>query len=86
MANEPLVIYTRHAREQMAERRIAAAQVERTIANPTRRYPSTNPPGRLIAERVTAMGNTLRGVYVERPAAQGVAVHVITVIRIGRQR
>ena len=53
----------------------------RTIADPTRTSPSTNPPGRIIAERVTAAGNTLRVVYVERSTPAGTEALVLTVIR-----
>lgn len=80
------VLYTNHAREQMVERQISAAQVERTITSPSHRYPSLDPPGRMIAERTTDQGNTLRVVYAERTTPEGIAIHVITVIRIRRKR
>ncbi len=81
------VTYSNHARDQMRLRLIGEEQAERTIAAPTRSYPSTNPPGRIVAERVTTVGNTLRVVYVELPTAQGTVAHVVTVIRIrGRRR
>ena len=78
------VTYARHARTQMAERRVSERQGERTIAAPTRVYPSTDPPGRLVAERATAAGNTLPVVYVE--LAGGTVARVVTVIRIGGRR
>ena len=80
------VTYSRHARQQVATRLVADAQVERTIANPTRQYSSTDPPGRVVAERLTAAGNTLRVVYAEVATATGVVAHVVTVIRIGGRR
>lgn len=86
MTPVPRITYTRHARDQMAERRISDAQVGRIITNPSRRYPSMNPSGRIIAERMTDQGNTLRVVYVERATEEGVGIRVITVIRIGRKR
>ena len=80
----PTVVYTNHARGQMTKRRISERQVEQVIIAPTSTRPSTNPPGRIIAERVTAAGNTLRVVY--RDADGGMTALVITVIRIGRER
>ncbi len=77
------VAYHPHARNRMALRLVSEAQVERTIANPTRTMPSTNPPGRIVAERVTAAGNTLRVVYVERPTPAGTEALVLTVVRRG---
>ena len=86
MPEESRVTYSQHAREQMVARQVSASQVERTIASPTHRYPSMNPPGRIVAESTTAMGATLRVVYVEQRTSEGRINHVITVIRIGRQR
>jgi len=70
----------------MRQRRISVAQVERTIEAPTRSYPSTNPPGRVIAERMTGAGNTPRVVYVEQATCGGTVAYVITAIRIGGRR
>lgn len=70
------ITYARHALEQMTRRRISRDQVERAIASPSRRYPSTTPPGRLIAERVSEMGNTLRVVYIVVETGQGTDLHV----------
>ena len=86
METERRVTYSRHARDQMALRLISERQVERTIDAPNRRSPSTNPTGRLIAERETEAGNTLRVVYVDRSTPTGDAAHVVTVIRIGKAR
>jgi hypothetical protein len=69
----------------MRLRLISDEQVERIIAEPTRSAPSTNPPGRIVAERVTAAGNTLRVVFVERPTAGGIEAFVLTVVWIGGQ-
>ena len=77
------ISYHPHARRRMQLRLVSEAQVERTIAQPTRTLPSTNPPGRIIAERVTGAGNTLRVVYVERPTPAGTEAFVLTVIRRG---
>jgi hypothetical protein len=49
-----------HALDRMRKRLIGEGQVERTIAQPDRTAPSLRPPGRVVAERVTAAGNTLR--------------------------
>lgn len=67
----------------MAARRVPARQVERTIVEPNRRYPSTDPAGRLIAERETEVGGTLRGAYVESAGPSGLVRPVVTVIPIG---
>jgi hypothetical protein len=67
----------------MQLRLISEAQVERTIMEPTRTMPSTNPPGRIIAERIAAAGNTLRVVYAERQTPDGFEALVLTVIRRG---
>jgi hypothetical protein len=67
----------------MRKRLISESQVVLTIANPTRTAPSVTPPGRIVAERVTRMGNTLRVVFVEIPRTSGTEAHVVTVIRIG---
>ena len=77
------VTYHPHARRRMQLRLISEAQVERAIADPTRTAPSTNPPGRIVAERVTAGGNTLRVVFVERSTPAGVEAFVLTAIRRG---
>jgi glyoxylase-like metal-dependent hydrolase (beta-lactamase superfamily II) len=74
------IVYTSHARDQMASRRIASSQVERALAAPTRLYPGHG--GRLAAERVTTIGNTLRVVDAERVTATETVLTVITVIRI----
>ena len=55
----------------MRERKIAVAQIERVIANPTRLSPSATVPVRLVAEYDTAAGNTLRVVYVEEQRTSG---------------
>jgi hypothetical protein len=63
----------------MRDRKIGANQVERTIAAPDSLATSR---GRIVAERATAMGNTIRVVYAEE--ASGTVAHVVTVIRIRR--
>ena len=78
--------YHPHARARMRERRVSEEQVERAIANPSRRYPSTNPPGRIVAEYDTAVGNTVRVVYVEIATSRGTEAYVLTVLRFGRRR
>jgi hypothetical protein len=78
------VTYAPHALDQMRKRLIGEGQVERTIAEPDRTAPSTSPPGRVVVERTTAAGNTLRVVYVELDG--GLEAHVITVIRIRGSR
>jgi len=79
------VVYDSHAVGRLGSRRVSTAQVERAIANPDTLTPSTNPPGRMIAEQRTATGATLRVVYVERETATGDTIaYVITAMRIGR--
>lgn len=73
------VTYSRHARNQMRERKIGANQVERTIASPDT---LTSSRGKMVAEKATAMGNIIRVVYAEE--ASGTVALVVTVIRIGR--
>jgi len=78
------VTYSPHAFDQMRKRLIGEEQVERTIARPDRAAPSTAPPRRIIAERVTAVGNVIRVVYAELDG--GAEAHVVTVIRIRGSR
>ena len=78
--------YDPHARVRMGERRVSEEQVERAIGNPTRRYPSTDPPGRIIVEYDTTAGNTLRVVYVEIPTVNGSEAFVLTVVRFRRRQ
>ena len=74
--------YTTHAREQMTLRRISESQVERVVLKPHRRYESR---GRLVAERDTEHGNTVRVVYTEEEGrAQVITAVIITAIRISR--
>jgi len=75
------VEYHPHARKRMVERKIGEHQVARTIAEPATLVPSQSHPERLIAERPTAAGNTIRVVYEERDA--GATAFVWTVIRKG---
>jgi len=70
----------------MRLRLISDEQVERTVTEPTRSAPSTNPPGRIVAERVTVAGNRVRVVFVERPTTDGIEAFVHTVVRIGGSR
>ena len=77
------VAYHPHAQRRMRQRLISTTQVEQAIAHPSRTMPSTNPPGRVIAERITAAGNTLRVVYAERPTPGGTEALVLIVIRRG---
>lgn len=72
-----------HALKRMGTRLISRRQIEQAIADPTRTSASTNPPGRIIAERETAARNTLRVIYVEREGPNGLEALVLTVIRIG---
>jgi hypothetical protein len=80
------VEYDPHVLVRMRERKIAAAQVERAIANPIRLSPSATVPGRLVAEYETAAGNTLRVVYVEQQRTSGTVAYVITAVRIAGRR
>jgi hypothetical protein len=63
----------------MRDRKIAPHKVERAIASPDT---VTTSRGKLVAEKATAMGNTIRVVYAEE--ASGTVAHVVTVVRIGR--
>lgn len=75
------VEYHPHARLRMRQRRVSEQQVARVIDAPDRTGPSVDPPGRIVAERDTAIGNTLRVVYVERD--RGATAFVLTVYRRG---
>lgn len=79
------VDYTMEALDDLVRRRIDPSQVWETLAAPDADYPSTNPPGRVVAER---MGRTLalRVVYVERQDARGMGAYVISVYRLDRRR
>lgn len=75
------ITYSAHALQRMAQRRISAGQVQRTILAPDKA--TLSPVGTIIAERLTGAGNILRVVYAEN--SQGtmvISAHVITVIRI----
>lgn len=63
----------------MRERSISKKQVERAIEQPDR---LAYEGGKLVAERDTSAGNTIRVVYVERLTSDGETAHVVTVIRI----
>jgi hypothetical protein len=78
------VVYDSHAVDRLRLRKISASQVERAIANPDTLTPSTNPPGRLVAEQRTAKGATLRVVFTEQETTAGTVAYVITAMRIGR--
>lgn len=78
--------YDPHAWDRMRERRVSEQQVERAIANPTQSAPSTDPPGRIVAEYDTTAGNTLRVVYVEVATAGGTEAFVLPVLRFRRRR
>lgn len=67
----------------MVERKVGEGQIRRTIAQPDRLNPSLRHPERLVAERATTAGNTIRVVYEERDG--GSTAYVWTVIRIGRR-
>jgi hypothetical protein len=76
------ITYAFHARKRMKQRRISERQVIRTLEEPDMTYPSK---GKLVAERRTTQGNTLRVVYIESPEGpQVVSAVVITAIRIGQ--
>ena len=79
-----VITFSRHARDQMRQRLIGEELIERTILQPDRTRESTTPPERIIAERVTAAGNTIRAVFVELDGRS--RAHVVTVIRIGGKR
>lgn len=71
--------YHPHARQRMRLRRVAERQVIAALNAPDRIVPGHS--GRLVAERETAAGNTLRVVYVERDG--GAVAFVLTVYRLG---
>lgn len=72
------VTYAAHARLRMRERFISERQIVNTLEQPDRSFPSK---GKLVAERATARGNTLRVVYVEQVGPLGLTAHVISVVR-----
>ena len=74
--------YHPHALLRMRQRKVGPLQVEATVSEPHRLRPSHS--NRLVDERDTAAGNTLRVVYEARDG--GETAYVWTVIRIGRKR
>ena len=74
--------YDSHARLRMRQRRVSERQVTAALTAPNRRFPSHS--GRLVVERQTAIGNTLRVVYEELEG--GTVAYVWTVIRRGGPR
>jgi uncharacterized protein DUF4258 len=53
--------YSRHATEQMAERTIAAHEVEEAVANPETTYTQRRPDGdRLVVLGITVAGRRLK--------------------------
>jgi predicted fused transcriptional regulator/phosphomethylpyrimidine kinase len=73
------IAYTPHVLKRMRERRISQKQVEKVLAEPHKAYSSGD---RMVAERRTSAGNTLRVVYLEGPYGTEQGALVITVIRI----
>jgi hypothetical protein len=73
------VEYDAHATDQMIQRRISRNQVVATLERPDREGPGHTAP-RIVAERVTSAGNTIRVVYVTLDG--GRTAYVITVIRV----
>jgi hypothetical protein len=73
--------YDRHARDKMRERLVSERQIAAALNRPDRLLAGHS--GRLIAERDTAAGNTLRVVFVEQRG--GTVAYVITVYRVGRK-
>lgn len=73
------IVYHAHARDRMRLRSIAEHQVLATLNRPDRLFPSHS--GRLVAERDTTAGNTLRVVFVEQVG--DTTAFVLTVIRRG---
>lgn len=77
--------YDNHALTALAERRITTDQVLETLEQPDVEYESTDPSGRIIAER---MGRTkaLRVVYERLFDDRGLGAYVITVHRLAPRR
>lgn len=75
-----VVTYSQHALDRMGERNIGKNQIERTLHQPDK--VTLQKDKKLVAERVTSHGNTIRVVYVERLTGNGPEAHVVTVIRI----
>ena len=79
------VTFSVHAKERMEERSISRSQASAAVHNPDK-LTLDRRNGNLVAERITAAGNTLRIVYTERPSPGGKTAHVVKVIRIGGAR
>ena len=76
------LVFTHHARERMAERRVTEGQVYSATNDPDDRYPLPKQQGRMIAEKELETGHILRVVYVE----EGELYVIISVVRMSRQR
>jgi hypothetical protein len=77
------VLFTFHAVQQMAERKIIASQVEQALEEGRMR------PGRddaIVAELTGDDGKTLRVVFVEMRDGEARIARIVTVIRIGTHR
>lgn len=74
------IVYTRHARDQMAERGITESLVVAVPADPDRAYLT---PRGLVAERLVG-GKPWRVVYAEEPGADLPVVRTVTVYRIDK--
>ena len=73
------IVYHPHARLRMRQRRISERQVVATVSMPDRR--SLGHSGRIVAERTTEVGNTIRVIYEEIDG--GTTAYVWTVMRRG---
>jgi hypothetical protein len=79
------IIISEHARIRMRERRISEQQVARTINQPD--VVKVGAKNRLIAERATSQGNTIRVVYIEtQDGPLLVSAVVVTAVRIAPRR
>jgi hypothetical protein len=70
--------FSPHALKRLSERRISERQVLNTINHPSEFR--TRPDGRVVADRLTIAGNTLRVIYVL--SEQGLLI--VTVMRIAQ--
>jgi hypothetical protein len=78
------ITYSDHALDQIGKRPVSEEQVLWTLEKPDRTYPSK---GKLVAERLTPEGITIRVVYVEKPEGpQEKSAIIVTAIPIGRKR
>lgn len=77
------ISFTAHGEYRLRVRNIAEGEVRETLEHPQALYRNE---GKLVAERFTDRGSTLRVVYIERTSEHGISARIISVVRIRGNR